>query len=707
MSEARILGDRYRLTGHIARGGMADVWEAEDLVLSRQVAVKILHDQFARDEAFVRRFQKEAKAAANLNHPNIVSIYDWSQEGDTYYMVMELITGRTLRDILRNEGALLPRRAAEIMAESAAALAVAHEQDVVHRDFKAANVMIAGDGTTKVADFGIYFAVDDSDELTKTGAVIGTATYFSPEQAQGLPVDARSDIYSMGVVLYEMLAGAPPFSADSAVAVAYQHVSEPPTPLRTVNPDIPSDLEAIVMTAMEKNPDDRYQTAGELRADLLRYLAGDPIAASSEAPTRMIRTPPATVPPDETARAVALAHEEPETPLWTYAATIGGLLVLLVAGIFILTRLLSGGGDEVAEITVPDVVGMDADSAFDAIQDADLRITRTIEPSETVPAGIVISTQPEAGVAVDARSIVRVVVSGGAEQFPVPTLIGLGRSDAEQLIADQGFVLGPISESFSDTIPEGSIIDQDPSPGTAAPPGTQVSIEVSTGPRVLTMPNVIGLAKESAERRLARDGFETIEIQEEYSEEFIGGFVIGSDPDPDDLVIRGDTVTLIVSKGPPPVAAPDLSGLTVAQAEAALEPFGLLLVVDATTEEVTLDSGLDGLIAFQEPPALTELERGSTITVRLGELREIAVPSVLGRSEEEARSFLEGLGLLMEVTGTVEDAANVGLVVSQDPTGGTLPEGSVVGVVLGVAPATTTTTSTTTTTTSTTTTTVP
>ncbi|MBT8212486.1 MAG: PASTA domain-containing protein, partial [Acidimicrobiia bacterium] len=375
-------------------------------------------------------------------------------------------------------------------------------------------------------------------------------------------------------------------------------------------------------------------------------------------------------------------------------------------GIFILTRLLSSGGDEVAEITVPEVIGMDADSAFDAIQDADLRITRTIEPSETVPAGIVISTQPEPGVAVEARSIVRVVVSGGAEQFPVPTLIGLDRTNAEQLISDQGFVVGAVTESFSDSIPEGGIIDQDPSPGTAAPPGTEVSLEISTGPRVLTMPNVIGLAKESAERRLAREGFETIEIQEEYSDEFIGGFVIGSDPDPDDLVIRGDTVTLIVSKGPPPVAAPDLTGLTVAQAEAALEPFGLLLVVDPTPEEVTLESGLDGLVAFQDPPTLTELERGSTITVRLGLLREIDVQSVLGRSEEEARAFLAALGLGMEVTGTVDDAANIGLVVSQDPAGGTLPEGSVVGVVLGIAPATTTTTtSTTTTTTSTTTTT--
>ena len=255
--DERILSGRYQLVAHLARGGMADVYEAEDTLLNRRVAIKILHPNFAADQAFVTRFRREAQAAANLSHPNIVAIYDWGQDTDTYYMVMELIEGRTLREILKAEGAMLPRRAAEIAAEAAAALEVAHQAGVFHRDIKPGNIMITSDGGVKVTDFGIARALDDSEELTKTGAVIGTATYFSPEQAQGLPADGRSDIYSLGVVLYEMLSGRPPFTGESPVAVAYQHVSEyPPTPVQ-VSPEVPAELSMIVETAMAKNPEDR------------------------------------------------------------------------------------------------------------------------------------------------------------------------------------------------------------------------------------------------------------------------------------------------------------------------------------------------------------------------------------------------------------------------------------------------------------------
>jgi serine/threonine-protein kinase len=254
---------------------MADVWVAHDRLLDRRVAVKILHPEYAANEAFVARFRREAQAAANLNHPNIVDIYDWGRDEGIYFMVMELIQGRNLREVLRSEGALEPRRVAEIAVAVSAALGAAHERGLVHRDIKPANVLLTPDGDAKVTDFGIARAWDDSDQLTRTGAVIGTATYFSPEQAQGLTADGRSDLYALGVVMYELLTGVPPFVGESPVSVAYQHVREHAPPPSDLNRNIPDALDAIVMRCLEKDPRRRYQTAGALSVDLGRFLAGE------------------------------------------------------------------------------------------------------------------------------------------------------------------------------------------------------------------------------------------------------------------------------------------------------------------------------------------------------------------------------------------------------------------------------------------------
>src|SRR6202142_2501464 len=275
----RIFTNRYEIQREIAQGGMAEVFLARDQLLDRPVALKALPPEYARDPTFVERFRREAQAAANLNHPNIVAIYDWGQESGTYFIVMEYVEGRSLRDLIRNDGPLDPGQAADITAEIASALAFAHRSGVVHRDVKPGNVLLTQSGTVKVTDFGIARA-GASDGLTQTGSVMGTATYFSPEQAQGLAVDGRSDVYSVGVVLYELVCGVPPFAADSPVSVAYKHVREEPVPPSHRNPDVPPALEQIIMTALAKDPEHRYQSADDLRADLLRFRRGRPLAAA-------------------------------------------------------------------------------------------------------------------------------------------------------------------------------------------------------------------------------------------------------------------------------------------------------------------------------------------------------------------------------------------------------------------------------------------
>ncbi len=690
VSDVDVLSERYRLAGHLARGGMGDVFRADDLLLGRQVAIKILHPQFARDEKFVARFRREAQAAANLSHPNIVSIFDWGHDKDTYYMVMELIDGRTLRDIRRSEGPLLPRRAAEVAAEAAAALHVAHLAGVYHRDVKPGNIMLTADGTVKVTDFGIARALDDSEELTRTGAVIGTATYFSPEQAQGVPADDRSDVYSLGVVLFELLSGQPPFTGESPVAVAYQHVSKQAPPLRQINPDVPPELEIIVARAMAKDPAARYQTADEMRTDLLRYLRGeivvntDPAAASPDAATELMTATGTPTPPE--GRPGRIEVEDRRSNLG-YVLSIIGLIAALAVGILLLSNLLSSDESTPISIAVPALHGLEKDLAFDTLQDLDLKVRQREQISDLVPLGFVIGTDPVAGTMVMAGDFVMVIVSRGPQEFTLPNVVGDTEESARARIEANGFVMGTSTFVASENVPQGVVIRQSPAPG-AADQGTVVNLDVSTGPFALTMPNVMNLAEEGALRTLADQGFDDVEAIIEFSAEVLEGFVIRSSPEAGQLVPRGNRVQIFVSQGPEPFAMPNLVGKTPDEARTEVINLGLIDLVGDPTD-VTAASGLAGHVAGQQPVSGTEVVIGDEVEVSIGQLIQVSVPDLIAMTFEEAEVALAAIGLTIVNGGLVQTPPELGLaglVAEQDPLPTLLvPDGSSVIVKIALA----------------------
>ncbi len=613
-----VLADRYRLNDHLARGGMADVYAATDELLGRQVAVKMLHPNYATDDAFVQRFRREAQAAANLTHPNIVSIYDTGKDGDSYFIVMELVEGQTLRDVIRADGALLPRRAAEIASEVAAALAVAARGGLAHRDVKPGNILLTETGSIKVTDCGIARAWDDSEELTRTGAVIGTATYFSPEQAQGKLADGRSDLYALGVVLFEMLAGRPPFSGETPVSVAYQHVSEAATVPSAINPDVPPELDAIVMRALEKNPTNRYQSAEDMRSDLLRFLSGLPVGAGDpEAATRLVAaTPPPTVPPDEAYRQMTAYPPPPErrTPWSILIGSVVLLAIVVVAGVYILQGLDTS--DNVAELVeMPNLLGSTEEQAFEELQDLGIRFTPARRPSDEFPEGTVSLTDPLAGELVDPQDPVSVVVSSGAETFTVPNVEGRDLAAATQALEDADFV--SIIESVTDDeIVANQVISQDPPAGTNHPPGTQVTLVVSAGPEQVVLSEYTGFLALDALAALSNLGVQTV-FAREFHPTVPDGEVIRTEPGALQIIPKNQVVTLVVSLGVEPVAVPSLVGNTEAEAQNALTALGLTMAFGEPIN-VTAESGQEGIVLEQQTPPSVLVEPGTTITVRIG-----------------------------------------------------------------------------------------
>ncbi|MGI8676759.1 MAG: Stk1 family PASTA domain-containing Ser/Thr kinase [Nocardioidaceae bacterium] len=565
--DASRLGDRYEVGGLLGRGGMADVRIGQDLRLGRTVAIKRLRSDLASDPTFLARFRREAQSAASLNHPAIVAVYDTGEDIDDDgkeqpYIVMEYVEGRTLRDILREGRKILPERALEITADVLSALDYSHRAGIVHRDIKPANVMLTPAGQVKVMDFGIARAIADaSSAMTQTAAVVGTAQYLSPEQARGEQVDARSDLYSTGCLLYELLTFRPPFVGDSPVSVAYQHVREEAERPSHYNPEIPELLDAIVAKALAKRTDDRYQSAAEMRADIERFLAGQPIAAPAvaAAPTAVAA---AAALLDEGSQTSFLpltdtADEEPSRRARGFWILLVVLLVaLIVAGAVAATQLLSNDEPR-ADVSVPDVVTMTEDQARREIQDAGLTVGNVDrEVSADVAKGRVIDQDPDGGGFLFADDPIDLVVSAGPAKVEVPNLLDQDRADARQALLDLG--LRAQFELQESDEPRGTVLASDPVAGTPVAADTVVILVVSEG--LPLIPNVIGSTEAAAEAELEAAGFEVSSVESTNTKE-PAGTVIDQAPDSGERAPSGTTVVITVSgkveeTTPPPTTDP-------------------------------------------------------------------------------------------------------------------------------------------------------
>jgi eukaryotic-like serine/threonine-protein kinase len=630
-----IFNGRYELHRRLGRGGMAEVYLARDQMLDRPVAVKVLFPALATDAGFVERFRREAQSAANLQHANIVSVFDWGEANGTYFIVMEYVEGHTLAEILRDDGRVHPDRAAEIAADIAAALGFAHRNGVVHRDVKPGNVLVTHDGSVKVADFGIARAISDhSDQnLTKTGSVMGTATYFSPEQARGAPVDPRSDLYSLGCVLYEMTTGQAPFSGESAVAIAYKHVQENPVPPRQIDPALPETLEAITLKCLAKNPANRYPTAQDLRADLRRYLDGarilaepvlappiDPSATNVMAPTGYDnRTAVAAGWSDDgygdygPYEDYPQQDEEPKRSRWFLPVLI--LLLLILAGLlFLLVRNFADNGDDPTLVTVPNVVGQPADQAQQTLEAEGFSVKRATDTSER-PVDEVIAQDPPANEQAEEGSEVTITVSGGPETATVPDVTGRTLDEASQLLIEAGFVPSQKAEENAD-VDEGLVIRTDPAANAEAAVNSTVTIFYSSGPTTIQIPDVRGQSVNDARNTLNGAGFTNIQERQEASNDVEEGRVIGTEPGAGQQAPANATITLVVSSGQGQVGVPDVVGRTEDNARALLQGFDV-----QTTDENTNDPNQDGRVLSQNPPANSQVDQGSTVTLVIGRFR--------------------------------------------------------------------------------------
>ncbi len=629
MTRPRLLGGRYELDGVVGRGGMAEVYRAHDIRLDRIVAVKTLRADVARDQNLQARFRREAQSAASLNHPSIIAVYDTGEDtaGDVGvpYIVMEYADGRTLGDLLHDGRKLLVQRCLEITDGVLRALEYSHDNGIVHRDIKPANVMLTRSGDIKVMDFGIARALSGGQAtITQTAQVIGTAQYMSPEQARGERVDGRSDLYSTGCLLYELLTGRPPFSGDSPVAIAYQHVRENPVPPSQIDPEIPRWAEAITLNAMAKAPADRYQNAAEMRADIQRALSGMPVSplrTQMHQQTERVNGPAVAAPPTGAAPGLptgaAPGLPTGAVPGMQYGAAgkppsrrrrravwwmLSGLVVL-AAGIAVAYLALAGGGrgGGAGSYAIPDVRGMTQQQADDSLTAKHLQPRFTTRNSQSVAKGHVINTNPAAGAIVSADSVVDVFVSAGRKQVTVPNVVGEDVNTAQTKLTNAH--LKPVVKTDNtSTAPANTVVRQNPTEGTKLNQGSHVTIYVSGSG--VEVPDVRGDPADSATSILQSEGFRVNEVKRSYSSSVAAGTVYAQNPPGGTHLAQGSTVTIYVQQVTPGiVAAP--TALSVTQASSGT--FAVTLSA-APTKDVTVT------VSFTSGNAGLSVTSGGTLT---------------------------------------------------------------------------------------------
>jgi len=605
-----LVDGRYRVLNRLGSGGMADVYCAEDTHLGRQVALKVLYRRFAQDAEFVERFKREAQSAAGLTHPNVVNVFDRGEHDGTYYIAMEYLPGRTLKEVVGERGVLDQESVIDIGIQILRAASFAHRRGVVHRDLKPHNVMLDDGGNAKVTDFGIARA--GASEMTEAGSIMGTAQYLSPEQAQGQLATPQSDLYSVGIILYELLTGRLPFDGESAVAIAVQHLNDPPTPISSLRPDVAPELEAAVMRALAKDPAARWADADEFiralegaRAGLATQPLGQDTAAFAPVPAPVVAGNGAPPPPEE---------EEGRRWRWPWIAL--GLTALLIA---LAAVLLLAGGDKVE---VENVVGQPEAVAVDRLQDDGFEVDVDRQP-DLAPVGEVIHQDPGAGTEADDGSTVKLVVSTGAPEVTVPTVAGFAEKRAVRELSKAGCgarddtnLCGfkvEVRDEASDRFEEGDAIRTSPQGGTSAEVGSRVLLFVSTGPQQVEVPDVIDLERESAEATLNRAGLGFTIREEESTAD--PGTVIAQDPVGGTVVDKGSRVELTVAKEEETVEVPNVVGFSRDTAEDTLRDAGLR---PAVVEEETDDPAAVDQVLRQSPGSGADVEPRSEVQIVVG-----------------------------------------------------------------------------------------